>query len=285
MKSPSTWLDARLLRELLLTASFALLSGGPSASAAAIKPQPFFGDWEATQLLVPSGVSNAQRSMNADDANVIGNKYSFQRNSVTRILGSDECTLDTSLARHRFSVNALFAGSGLPRPQLVQRRFEQRAEHYALGALAREPITVYAYRCKDQDTRLNSMGNWFAVSKEAIIWPQAPDALVLLKRAPSKPTVAQVASCGHVTLAADRVICADRELWLMRTYTEAVRQCAISNAPPALANLGELLDSYVAKRNKCESDRECIVYTLQEHVGVLAQRVPSTADCLASVHK
>jgi hypothetical protein len=251
-----------------------------AAEATPLKPSQIFGDWEVTQLLVTDGVSNSQRSMNPDDARMVGRKYSFRPDSVIYLNEPERCTLDASLAKKTLSIKALFAGERLPKPNLVRDRFYRRAAQYALGPLLREQIAVYAYRCVDRETRLNQMGNWFAVTKDTIIWPEAPDAFVIMKRQPTAKTKEQTAFCSTATIASDKTICADRELWLMKKYTEAVHECAIAYDLQSPKGMRDDLDAYVAKRDACEGARSCVYSTLQEHVSILGQRVASAPDCL-----
>ncbi len=260
----------------------ALLSTG--AVAAPVPPSKIFGDWEVIRLLVPKGFSNSQRSMNPDDGRVVGRKYSFQANAVIIGNEAESCKLDTSLARQTLPIKALFAEERLPRPKLIRDRFYRRAAHYALGTLARESVTIYRYRCEkkndDLEIMVNSTGNWFAASKGTIIWPLAPDALVVMKRQPTQPTAEQAAYCGTATLASDKTICGDREMWLMKVYTETARDCAIAYDLRSPNEMRKELDAYVNKRNACEGVRTCVYEVLSEHASILGQRVPSVSDCL-----
>lgn len=252
-----------------------------SATATPVKVQQILGDWEATQVLVTSGESNSQRFMNPDDANVVGRKYGFQLKTFTQILSVDECTMDTSQSGKAFPIKTLFAAEGLKRPSLVKDRFYGRMSQYELGDLKNAEVTIYAYKCKESDpsVRLNEMGNWFAAADDTIIWPFAPDALVILKRQPTEQTSEQSTFCKTAVLASDKVICNERELWSMKRYTELVRSCAIKHTPQRLGNIADKLDSYVLKRTACGDDRECIVHVLQEHVGRVSQFVRLTVEC------
>jgi hypothetical protein len=85
-------------------------------------------------------------------------------------------------------MKTLFADERASKPHLIHERFYRRVAQYALGSLEREPIVIYAYRCANREARLNQMGNWFAVTKDTIVWPEAPDALVIMKRQPTTQT-------------------------------------------------------------------------------------------------
>ena len=276
-------------RRLRVAAALALTAlSCAAATAAPLAPPKIVGDWEVTRLLVTDGVSNSQRSMKPDDAIVMGRKYSFQANSVT--FGNQEihCTLDTSLAKQTYSIKTLFADERLPRPKIIRDRFYRRAAQYALGRLAREAVTIYAYRCDktdDRDTQLNNSGNWFAATKDTIIWPLGPDALVLLKRQPTQRTAEQTAFCNIATQASDKTICADREMWLMKVFTDTVRDCAIAFERRTPEKLRVQLDSYVAKRNTCDGVRACVYDVLDEHASILAQSIPSVEQCVTSRRK
>jgi hypothetical protein len=260
-------------------AAMATLLAGVAVSAP-MSPQQIFGNWEVAGLLVTDGVSNSQRSMNPDDARVVGRKYSFRRDSVTFSNYLFRCTLDTSLAKKTFSIKTLFAEERLPKPKLVRDRFYRRAAQYALGPLAREQITIYAYQCTDLKNSLTQTGNWFAVTKDSIIWPDAPDALVIMKRQPTLNTKEQVTFCALANSASDKTICADREMWLMKHYTEIVHECAIAYTRQSPDEMRDDLNAYIAERDACEGGRDCIYSVLQEHVSILGQRVASVPDCV-----
>ncbi len=254
-----------------------------AAIAVPLSPSQIVGDWEVVRLLVPDGFSNSQRSMKPDDANVMERKFTFQMNSMTFNNEDIRCKLDTSLAKRTYSIKALFADEPLPRPKLIRDRFYRRAAQYALGALARETVKIYAYRCEktdDREIQLNNSGNWFAATKDTVIWPLGPDALVLLKRQPTQATAEQTAFCSHATQASDKTICADREMWLMKVFTDTVRDCAIAFERRTPEKLRAQLDAYVVRRNACEGLRSCVYSALDEHASILAQSIPSVRDCL-----
>jgi hypothetical protein len=265
----------------LLTVSIALST--EIAIAAPMTPQQVLGDWEITALLVTDGFSNSKRSLRPNDPYVMGRKYSFQKDSVTYDNDTKRCKLDTSLARKVFPMKALFAEERKERPKLIRDRFYRRAAQYALGSLGGEVITIYAYRCEKTNNfkpQLNNTGNWFAATKDTIIWPLAPDALVLMKRQPTQPTTEQASNCNDVTQASDKTICDDREMWLMKKFTETVRECAIARSVKNSTELRERLDALVVKRNACDGGRSCVYETLSEHAYLLAQKIPSIAQCL-----
>jgi hypothetical protein len=253
------------------------------AFAAPIFVQQILGDWEIVGLLATEGFSNSKRFMSPDDPQVMGRKYSFQIDSITFDNELKRCKLDTSLVRQTFSMKALFAEERIQRPKLIRDRFYRRAAQYALGSLARESVRVYAYKCEKTDGReaqINNTGNWFAATKDTIIWPLASDALVIMKRPPTIQTTEQKAFCDSATNASDKAICADREMWLMKSFTDTVRECAIAYELRTPDKLRQQIDVFVAKRNACEGTRACIYATLDSHASLLAQYVHSVPDCL-----
>jgi hypothetical protein len=253
------------------------------AIAAPMSPQQVLGDWEITAVLVTDGFSNSKRSMRPNDPYVMGRKYRFQTDSVTYDNETKRCKLDTSMAREAFPMKALFIQERKARPKLIRDRFYRRAAQYALGSLGGELIAIYAYRCETTDNvelQLNNSGNWFAATKDTIIWPLASDALVLMKRQPTQPTTEQALICNDVTQASDKIICDDREMWLMKKFTEIVRDCAIARGVKNSTELRERLDAFVVRRNACDGVRSCVYETLSEHAYLLAQKIPSVAQCL-----
>ena len=252
------------------------------ALATPMSPQQVLGDWEVTRLLATAGFSNSQRFMSPDDPQVMGRKYSFQAGSVTYDNETKRCKLDTSLARQTFPIKALFAEERIPLPKIIKKKFYRRAAQYELGSLARESVRIYVYLCEKTDgseTKINNTGNWFAATKDTIIWPLASDALVLMKRRPTQPTAEQTAFCNTATLANDKTICADREMWLMKVFTETVRDCAIHFARRTPDELRSELDAYVVKRNACDGSRSCVYEVLSQHAYRLAQSIPSLEQC------
>jgi hypothetical protein len=248
------------------------------------KPLSILGDWEITQLLVTDGISNSQRFMKPDDANVMGRRYRFQLDSVIYKRDEKRCTLDTSLAQQRFPIKTLFADERVVRPTLITRKFYRRAAQYNLGSLARASVAIYAYRCgksNERETRVNNMGNWFAATGDTIIWPLAPDALVVMKRQPKTLVPEHATFCKSATSANDKVICADREMWLMKVFTENVRDCAIAYDLQTPAQLRDQLDAFVTQRNACDGSRDCVYDVLDEHASILAQSIPSVSGCAA----
>jgi hypothetical protein len=268
----------RLVQSLVLLA----LLCSSVAIAAPLSPQQILGDWEITGLLVTDGFSNSQRSMKPDDANVMGRKYHFQLDSVTYDDQTIDCKLDTSLARQTFPMKALFAQERIPRPKLIRDRFYRRAAQYALGSLARESVRIYAYRCKKIDgfeLQLNNTGNWFAATKDTIIWPLGSDALVTMKRQPTQPSAAQKTFCNRATLANDKTICTDREMWLMKVFTDTFRDCAIHFEQRTPDELRAELDAFDSQRNECDGSRTCVYGALSKHASILAQSIPSLEQC------
>jgi hypothetical protein len=252
------------------------------AIAAPMSPQQVLGDWEITRLLVTDGFSNSKRSMKPDDAYVMGRKYSFHADSVTYDNETMRCKLDTSLAQQTFPMKALFAEERIPRPKIIRDRFYRRAAQYALGPLARETVRIYAYQCEktdDRATQLNNTGNWFAATKDTIIWPQSSDALVLMKRQPTLPTTEQTAFCNRASTANDKTICADREMWLMKVFTETVRDCAVHFERRTPEELRAQLDAFEFQRNACPGSRACVYEVLSKHASILAQSIPSLEQC------
>jgi hypothetical protein len=259
-----------------------------TVSATPMSPQQVLGDWEITGLLVTDGFSNSKRSMKPDDAYVMGRKYSFQKDSVTYYGNTKACTLNTSLARKVFPIKTLFEGERASHPKLIGDKFYRRAAQYALGSLAKESVTIYAYQCAkvgDKETRINNTGNWFAATKDTIIWPLAPDALVLMKPQPSAQIAEQKSFCECATLASDKLICADREMWLMKVFTEAVHECAVRVELRTPDDLRVELDAYANKRKACEGNRDCVYDALNQHVNLLAQSIPSVVDCAELMKK
>lgn len=265
----------------LMTTSF--------AAAAPVAPAQVLGDWEVTRLLVPDGFSNSQRFMKPDDARVMGRKYTLQMKSVTYNDELTECTLDSTLAKQTFPIKTLFADERTARPKIMGRPFYRRARHYALGSLAREHVTIYAYRCgttaDGSNPQINNTGNWFAATRDTIIWPLAPDALLLLKRQPTKATAEQAAFCASATLPSDKTLCADREMWLMKEFTDTYRDCAMPLAPGPSEPLRAQLDAYVAQRNACDGVRACVYSALDEQASLLAQSIHSKEQCTESKKK
>jgi hypothetical protein len=251
--------------------------------AAPMSPQQIFGDWEIVGLLATEGFSNSKRFMSPDDPQVMGRKYSFQIDSIKFDNESKRCKLDTSLARRTFSIKTLFAEERLKRPKLIRDRFYRRAAQYALGSLARESVRIYAYQCEKTDgseTQINNTGNWFAATKDTVIWPLASDALVIMKRPPTTQTAEQKAFCESAINASDKTICADREMWLMKSFTDTVRECAVAYELRTPDKLRQQIDVFVARRDACEGARSCVYSALDSHASLLAQYVHSVPDCL-----
>jgi hypothetical protein len=275
--------NKRYLRRLgaALTVLAALFSNAPFA--APMSPQQILGDWEITGLLATEGFSNSKRFMSPDDPQVMGRKYSFQMDSIIFDNEPKRCKLETSLARRTFSIKALFADERLQRPKLVRDRFYRRTTQYALGPLARESVRIFAYQCEKTDgseTQINNTGNWFAATKDTIIWPLASDALVLMKRPPTTQTAEQKAFCDSASSASDKTICADREMWLMKSFTDTVRECAIAYELRTPDKLRQQIDMFIARREACEGARSCVYSALDSHASLLAQYVHSVPDCL-----
>ena len=270
------------VRHVLLAQLFTTLNVASPASALPMTPSQVLGDWEVTRLLVPDGFSNMRRFMKPDDANMMGRKYTFQQKSVTYNDETTACTFDASQSKRIVPMKALFAGDGVARPKLIRDRFYRRMKHYALGSLAQERVAIYAYHCPVTDNdngQINNSGNWFAATRDTIIWPQSPDALVLLKRQPTKPTAEQAKFCASVTSPSDKIVCTDREMWLMKVFTDTYRDCGEPIAPGPPDELRAELDSLVVKRNACNGERKCVYTTLDEHASLLAQMIASTEQC------
>jgi hypothetical protein len=266
------------------------LLGAPCALAATlaapVSPSHVLGDWEITRVLVVDVGRDSPGGINADDGREVGRKYSFQAKSVVVDGEYSRCALDTTMARQAFSINTLFAGERSAHSKRLRQSFYGRAAQYDLASLSREPVRIYAYQCKDRGTQINPMGNWFAATKDTIVWPLGLGALAVMKRPPTVRPAAQVAFCAAATVASDKTICQDRELWLMKSYTETVDACAmVERGSRTLDERRGQLDAYVAQRNGCEGDRSCIFYALREHAAILGQSVPSVAECVKATKK
>jgi hypothetical protein len=265
----------------LISLCCTLVVARSAMSAAA--PSAIFGDWEVTQVLVIDVGRDSPGGINPDDGREIGRKYSLHVNHIVQDNEEQSCTLDRSLAQRTFPIKVLFAGEGLQRPKIIRQRLYRRASEYALGVATTRPITVYAYRCKDKELQLNTMGNWFAAADDTLFWPLGLGALAVLKRQPTKPTTAQAQFCKEASRMSDKTICADRELWLMKNYTEIVGDCAIAaRGTRTLAERQSQLNAYVEQRNRCEGDQKCVFNALREHASIVGQSVPSVAECLES---
>jgi hypothetical protein len=254
--------------------------------AAPVSSSHVIGDWETTRVLVVDVGRDSPGGINPDDGREVGRKYSFQATSAVVDGESTACALNITMARQAFSINTLFAGERLARSKLVRQRLYGRAAEYDLASLSREPVTIYAYQCKVRGTQLNPMGNWFAATKDTVIWPLGLGALAVMKRPPAGRPAAQLAFCAAATRASDKTICEDRELWLMKTYTETVDACAIvERGSRTLEERRGQLDSYITQRNRCAGERSCIFYALREHAAILGQSVPSVAECVKATKK
>jgi hypothetical protein len=262
------------------------LVAAKSATCVAAAPSAIFGDWEVTQVLVIDVGRDSPGGVNPDDGREVGRKYSLHMNRIVQDNEEQSCKLDTSIAKRTVPIKVLFAGEGLQRPKIIRERLHRRAAEYGVDFATNKSITVYAYRCKNKELQLNPMGNWFAATHDTVIWPLGLGALAIMKRQPTTPTTAQIQFCKEASSKSDKTICADRELWLMKSYTETVRDCAITaRGSRTLAERRDQLNAYVEQRNRCEGDQKCVFNVLREHASIVGQSVPSVSECTALTKK
>jgi uncharacterized protein len=100
-----------------------------------------------------------------------------------------------------------------------------------------------------------------------------------MKRQPTLPTTEQTAFCNRASTANDKTICADREMWLMKVFTETVRDCAVHFERRTPEELRAQLDAFEFQRNACPGSRACVYEVLSKHASILAQSIPSLEQC------
>jgi hypothetical protein len=278
----SRWLSASI--------GYFLIIGYTNAKP--VEADQVFGDWEIVRVLVPEGVANGQRFMRPDDPQLMGRKYSFGAKTFMRRNEEIQCTLDVSQAHQKFKVKSLFALERTASPKLVRDRFDKKPKDFFVGpklaSFLTESVAIYAYRCVTKDDReiqINPMGNWFARSQTTIIWPLAPDAFALLKKQPVIKVKAQQTFCETASSPSDKTICEDRELWLMKDFTDAFTACAIDRSANSKEALRDALAELLLKRDACAGLKQCVYAVLSQHKTRVAENIPSGNGCAEGVKR
>jgi hypothetical protein len=224
-----------------------------------VPPNQILGAWETIQVLVSDRMRNVDLIYLEGDSRLIGRKYGLHAHEVVELRSITKCRLNTSLANRTFPLKTIFATSQIARPTIIRERLAHAIENYGSGQLlplANLPVTLYSYKCSGRE-KLGEMGNWFAATHDRIFWPLMAGTLAVLQKQPKDKTPEQVVFCKTATLASDKVICSDRELWLMKQHTDSVRACAIAES--SNKKMRSILEQYVVERQRCEGDRECII--------------------------
>jgi hypothetical protein len=180
------------------------------------------------------------------------------------------------------AMRSLFAKSatGTKRSPTLHGALYGRASDYQLGALRDRTVQLLELRCQSESHKLMAEANWLAVTvppsatSAALLMPYQPDALLVLRRAPSgaHPEAAQASYCVQATSTSDKAICADRQLWRMHTYTLS----ALQRAQSPRAEINEAVAKDVAeqlqKRQACQGNIRCLYEVLDRHIELLVQR-------------
>jgi hypothetical protein len=271
----------------------------PSHAALPVNQTDIIGRWEVGSLLRTSSMSVMQLTPMIDSS-LLGRQYDFQLNAFTVLNATFDCKLNTSQAKLAVPMRALFEGERLHRPKLITRPLYGRAKGWALrealGKLANQSITIFAYtdcyvsdsKAKDgSHSRFAAVGDaavapqWFAAVGDKILIPYTYDALLILQRPPKQRPPEHVAFCEAAKTANDKLICEDREMWLMHQYGKHTTACSLdmdNSRQHAETHPYEL--QLIKKRDACNGERNCLWQALFNYNLAVSQNVPWMYKCV-----
>jgi hypothetical protein len=306
----STFMRTGSSRKIIAT--LAILVGCTAFSAtSASRPTAkidaaLIGDWEVRRVLMNG--PNAQWSMREDDPRLMARTLRITADTVD-FAGKRNCALMPMVGGQNVSMRALFAKeNGVKRPSQMKETLYERLRNYEIGTLRAEPKFGYSQmphpvdrignvelsklsgravkllqtRCADRDGTFFSGFNWIAVVPGAppdaqtttLLLPYQPDALMVLRRAPSAPIPGpeQAEFCKSAVTPSDRAICTDRQLWLLHAYTLSAQKFATSRVPAVQADIDAGIAASLQKRAACSGDTKCLFDVLDDHIDTLVQR-------------
>jgi hypothetical protein len=244
------------------------------ASAKTTTQIPITGEWQVIRLLVAGG---SKQTLRPDDPTLKERSFYFERDGFTFSNDKKKCRIDESLSKRKFLTKSLFEKSGVPSPRLIKKALDPKLLSDATILLPAQLATVYAYHC--EAGAINGAGDWFAVIGNLIVWPLAPDALLLLKR-PALLTTTQLHQLCQDKVAADeKIICADREMRAMKAFVDKYSQCAIIRAESNQDALTVRLENLQIRRRACLESKACIYQALDESFTEVANSIPPVEYC------
>jgi hypothetical protein len=89
----------------------------------------------------------------------------------------------------------------------------------------------------------------------------------------------QIQFCEAARLPIERVVCNDRELWLMNTFVDQYSSCAIQNSPNIRESFLTSFAEMKAKLLSCDESRQCAYQVLSQHKSDIALNIAGVDQC------
>jgi hypothetical protein len=247
---------------------------------------PFLGIWEIVDTMFSNRLGPRDVGGEERDVGTLGRSYDFQSDYVVKSGRKERCRFDRASVARDVPIAALFQKELASKraPSWVTEKFGDRVRNYRLGSLAKKKLTLYRYDCPQRSTEdgvaiLNAAGNWFALAGDTLIFPSGNSWLFVLKRPPKERVPEHALFCEKATTINDKVICGEREMWLMHKVTEDYTSCLIADKADASTPRLEARFSELAREKAtCNGDRDCLYNALASWTGEIGRFVSLPAE-------
>ncbi len=259
---------------------------GPRASIKAdtgVTRDVDYGSYVVTRVLIDPALDNMQQQYFEDDPRFVGRLFTLQENLL-----SDDTGPPCKMVRRRWSRQTLatvLKAHSQRRNQAAARPPVPR--DYGLPQMPAGRIAIVAYECDDpRDPRTGAIpGNAWSGSvgwalgggRRAILW--ADEVILILEprgSAPPKPSF----PCAKAHSVTERTICADPSLANWDRSVAMAYALNLNGGPERLdwtpTNDPDALEAFhrrwLAERDRCGADRECLLSKMYGQVDVLMRR-------------
>jgi hypothetical protein len=246
------------------------------ATAKADKTKQFIGEeWEFSRILIIS--DSSKETFRHDDARFKGRSIYFERDGFTTANDKQPCVLNESLAQRTFPFQSLFYPTVGAHRKLVTIPFNGRLKAQALAVLPNDPVTIYGYIC--ESGTINRSGNWFAVTRNAIVWPLVPSALAVLRRPSHAEMKQRLSFCKTLTTEPDKTICGSREMSHMKKFIDTYQPCFNRRNDITSEQAAAQSALFLAELAACRDSNDCIYDGLFNRFTELARALPPLDVC------
>jgi hypothetical protein len=277
-----------------------LLGFAGAANAKTVTSKDVLGEWEVSGYVRSRDMSVMQLTPMINYS-LVGRRYVFQSREFRLLDTTFKCQLNSSYAKRSIPLRALFEQERVTRPKLITRPLYGRAKGFALseaiGQLASRPVTVFAYQnCElssvsdtaEEAGRFAAVGDtavvlqWFAVAGDTVLIPYTYDTLLILKRPPAVRPAEHEAFCQAASTANDKLICQDREMWLMHKFGQDTRACVerLPGENPFQRGIAASLKEQLPVRDACNGERGCLWKALYDYNFTAAQVLGPINRCI-----
>jgi hypothetical protein len=286
--------------------SIVLFANAPFAHANTLVPRAkVLGDWEVSRVLLTKNAEDATEPPAGGYARLIGLKFRVGPDGVTSNWSLDDQTIGMAKAeggplvfrsKQPLSIKVLFEKEEVARPKHFRGLVRGKASDYALrdgmGSLVNQPITLYGYAAdRMQDANAGSVT--FAAVGDVLLMDHDEGGLLILRRPPKTETTEHAIFCEKARSETDKLICADRSLWMRYHYIQTTLPCALKQPKNANSNLAEALR--LLRQKKAQEPKAlcaspgfkdvCMGAELDAEANLIGSHIPPKKACVNGEYK